>query len=147
VSATDANLEHTHVNPHPKQEDTALRDLFERLLAKDPGKRLTVPEARCHHWVRSRLGSGGDAAGAGDGDGGYGIVGGGTALPVCRALLLAESSFSSSFSPQSPRQEKGAPFFGGGGGGGSGGEDAGGRIGGSGGVGGVRVVLRWLCAL
>ncbi|CAN0453967.1 unnamed protein product, partial [Hapterophycus canaliculatus] len=34
--------------------DTALRDLLERLLTKDPGERLTVPEARDHEWVLSR---------------------------------------------------------------------------------------------
>ncbi len=131
-SAVDANLvrktSNTRTLTPPTQEDTSLRDLFERLLAKNPGKRLTVPEARYHHWVRSRLGGGGGGGGAGDGDGdgGYGIGSGGTTLPVCRALLLAESSFSSSFSPQSPGQDKGAPFFGGGGGGGDGGDCVGG---------------------
>lgn len=51
---------------HCAQEDAALRNLFEHLLAKDPGERLTVPEAHDHDWVRSALeGTGGGAGGEG----------------------------------------------------------------------------------
>ncbi|CAM9312213.1 unnamed protein product [Pylaiella littoralis] len=53
--------------PVPREADTALRDLFEGLLAKDPGERLTVPEARDHDWVRSRWKGGGAGWGGGGG--------------------------------------------------------------------------------
>lgn len=87
------------------QADTALRDLLERLLAKGPRERLTVPEARDHVWVRSwlerRCHQGSSACG------GVVICGDGGETYVRGALLLAESSFSSSFSPGCSREDGG----------------------------------------
>lgn len=106
------------------QVDTALRDLLERLLAKDPRERLTVPEARDHVWVRSwleraRRQSGDAVCGGGEGD-----------SSLRGAPLLAESSrSSSSFSPHS-RRDHGGPLFGAG-------SCAGAGVGGSGGSGDV----------
>eukprot|EP00904_Undaria_pinnatifida_P013846 jgi/Undpi1/9592/HiC_scaffold_27.g12048.m1 len=50
--------------PIPEGTDDVLRDLFARILDKDPRKRLTVPEARDHPWVLSQL----SRAASGDGD-------------------------------------------------------------------------------
>eukprot|EP00752_Nemacystus_decipiens_P002377 g2245.t1 len=117
--------------PIPRGADTALRDLLERLLAKDPGERLTVPEAREHIWVRSWQGrrcrqmssSVACAAGGDGGDGGGGVDYGDRGVASLRgALLLAESSFSTSFSPRSHCEDGGGAHdpLGGGGGGGDG---------------------------
>ncbi|CAM9366603.1 unnamed protein product [Scytosiphon promiscuus] len=101
--------------PVPDGADTALRDLLERLLAKDPGERLTVPEARDHEWVLSRSETWyeGDTGGVEEGvdEGAFGgELSGGRSVLCLRGALLAESSFSASFSPGAA-QDEGGPLF------------------------------------
>ncbi|CBN74534.1 Ca2+/calmodulin-dependent protein kinase kinase beta and related serine/threonine protein kinases [Ectocarpus siliculosus] len=109
--------------PVPDGADMTLKDLLNRLLTKDPGKRLTVPEARDHCWVqpprpgercgdRGEDGDGGGEGGEGGGSGGSGGRGGSGgeggeegeeggvgSVAFLRGALLAKSSFSSSLSP------------------------------------------------